>query len=226
MTEFLTSIMPNVMDRLPDFYQAIGDTLIMVGWSGSIAFVLGLFLGIVLTVTKPGGILEQKVVYQVLDKFVNFFRSIPFIILLTWVMPVSRAIMGTAIYVQGAIVPLVFGAVPFFARQVQGALAELDPGLIEAALAMGSSPWEIIFRVYLKESVASIARGTTITAISLLNLTAMAGVVGAGGLGDFAIRYGHDRNMMDVTNVTVLILVLFVCIIEFAGGRVVKKNTH
>lgn len=100
------------------------------------------------------------------------------------------------------------------------------PGLIEAALAMGSSPWEIIFRVYLKESVASIARGTTITAISLLNLTAMAGVVGAGGLGDFAIRYGHDRNMMDVTNVTVLILVLFVCIIEFAGGRVVKKNTH
>ena len=156
----------------------------------------------------------------------DLFRSIPFIILLTWVMPVSRAIMGTAIYVQGAIVPLVFGAVPFFARQVQGALAELDPGLIEAALAMGSSPWEIIFRVYLKESVASIARGTTITAISLLNLTAMAGVVGAGGLGDFAIRYGHDRNMMDVTNVTVLILVLFVCIIEFAGGRVVKKNTH
>ena len=141
-------------------------------------------------------------------------------------MPVSRAIMGTAIYVQGAIVPLVFGAVPFVARQVQGALAELDPGLIEAALAMGSSPREIIFRVYLKESVASIARGTTITAISLLNLTAMAGVVGAGGLGDFAIRYGHDRNMMDVTNVTVLILVLFVCIIEFAGGRVVKKNTH
>ena len=91
---------------------------------------------------------------------------------------------------------------------------------------MGSSPWEIIFRVYLKESVASIARGTTITAISLLNLTAMAGVVGAGGLGDFAIRYGHDRNIMDVTNVTVLILVLFVCIIEFAGGRVVKKHTH
>ena len=188
--------------------------------------MLGLALGVLITVTKPGGILENKVAYQILDKVISLFRSIPFIILLTWVMPVSRAIMGTAIYVQGAIVPLVFGAVPFFARQVQGALAELDPGLIEAALAMGSSPWEIIFRVYLKESVASIARGTTITAISLLNLTAMAGVVGAGGLGDFAIRYGHDRNMMDVTNVTVLILVLFVCIIEFAGGRVVKKNTH
>ncbi len=226
MQELLTKLIPNVMDRLPTFFEAIGDTLLMVVWSGAISFVLGLTLGVLITVTKPGGILENKVAYQILDKVISLFRSIPFIILLTWVMPVSRAIMGTAIYVQGAIVPLVFGAVPFFARQVQGALAELDPGLIEAALAMGSSPLEIIFRVYLKESVASIARGTTITAISLLNLTAMAGVVGAGGLGDFAIRYGHDRNMMDVTNVTVLILVIFVCIIEFAGGRVVKKNTH
>lgn len=226
MQELLTKLIPNVMDRLPTFFEAIGDTLLMVVWSGAISFVLGLALGVLITVTKPSGILENKVAYQILDKVISLFRSIPFIILLTWVMPVSRAIMGTAIYVQGAIVPLVFGAVPFFARQVQGALAELDPGLIGAALAMGSSPWEIIFRVYLKESVASIARGTTITAISLLNLTAMAGVVGAGGLGDFAIRYGHDRNMMDVTNVTVLILVLFVCIIEFAGGRVVKKNTH
>lgn len=226
MQELLTKLIPNVMDRLPTFFEAIGDTLLMVVWSGAISFVLGLALGVLITVTKPGGILENKVAYQILDKVISLFRSIPFIILLTWVMPVSRAIMGTAIYVQGAIVPLVFGAVPFFARQVQGALAELDPGLIEAALATGSSPWEIIFRVYLKESVASIARGTTITAISLLNLTAMAGVVGAGGLGDFAIRYGHDRNMMDVTNVTVLILVLFVCIIEFSGGRVVKKNTH
>ena len=226
MQELLTKLIPNVMDRLPTFFEAIGDTLLMVVWSGAISFVLGLALGVLITVTKPGGILENKVAYQILDKVISLFRSIPFIILLTWVMPVSRAIMGTAIYVQGAIVPLVFGAVPFFARQVQGALAELDPGLIEDALAMGSSPWEIIFRVYLKESVASIARGTTITAISLLNLTAMAGVVGAGGLGDFAIRYGHDRNMMDVTNVTVLILVLFVCIIEFGGGRVVKKNTH
>ena len=218
MQELLTKLIPNVMDRLPTFFEAIGDTLLMVVWSGAISFVLGLALGVLITVTKPSGILENKVAYQILDKVISLFRSIPFIILLTWVMPVSRAIMGTAIYVQGAIVPLVFGAVPFFARQVQGALAELDPGLIEAALAMGSSPWEIIFRVYLKESVASIARGTTIAK--------KAAVVGAGGLGDFAIRYGHDRNMMDVTNVTVLILVLFVCIIEFAGGRVVKKNTH
>ena len=186
MQEFLNNIIPNVMAKLPDFYAAIGDTLLMVVWSGAISFVLGLALGVLLTVTKPGGILENKVVYQIVDKLVSLFRSIPFIILLTWVMPFSRVVMGTALYVRGAIVPLVFGAVPFFARQVQSALAELDGGLIEAALSMGSSPLEIIFRVYLKESVAAIARGTTITAISLLNLTAMAGVVGAGGLGDFA----------------------------------------
>ena len=134
--------------------------------------------------------------------------------------------MGTAIYVRGAIVPLVFGSVPFFTRQVESALAEIDSGLVEAAVSMGSSPLEIIFRIYLRESVAAIARGTTITAISLLNLTAMAGVVGAGGLGDFAIRYGHDRNMTDVTNVTVLVLVMMVCVMEFVGGRIVRKNTH
>ena len=226
MTEFLTSIMPNVMDRLPDFYQAIGDTLIMVGWSGSIAFVLGLFLGIVLTVTKPGGILEQKVVYQVLDKFVNFFRSIPFIILLTWVIPLSRAIMGTAINVPGAIVPLIMGTVPFFSRQVECALDEIDHGLIEAVLSMGSSPLEIIFRVYLRESVSAIARGTTITAISLVGLTAMAGAVGSGGLGNFAIQYGHDRNMTDVTWVTVIVVFIIVSIIQLVGNLVVKKNKH
>ncbi|WP_325213966.1 ABC transporter permease subunit, partial [Oscillibacter sp.] len=144
----------------------------------------------------------------------------------TWVMPLSRALAGTTLYVRGAIVPLVFGSVPFFSRQVESALAELDHGLVEAALSMGSSPWEIIFRVYLRESVAAIARGTTITLVSLLNLTAMAGVVGAGGLGDFAVRYGHDRNWGDVTNVTVVLLVLIVCVIEFIGGRVVRKTTH
>ena len=226
MQELLINLFPHVMERLPEFYKAIGDTLLMVVWAGSISFVLGLMLGVLITVVRPGGILENRIVYQVLDKLVSLFRSIPFIILLTWVLPISRAIMGTAIYVQGAIVPLVFGCVPFFTRQVQSALAELDPGLIEAALSMGSSPVEIIFRVYLKESVAAIARGATITAISLLNLTAMAGAVGAGGLGDFAIRYGHDRNLSDVTNVTVFVLVLLVCVMELLGSLVVKKNTH
>ena len=223
MQELIVNIAPNLASKLPDFYKALGDTMLMVLWSGLISFVFGLLLGVVLTVTKPNGILENKVVYQILDKLVSLFRSIPFIILLTWVMPITRALVGTVLYVRGAIVPLVFGSVPFFTRQVESALAELDGGLIEAALSMGSSPLEIIFRVYLKES---IARGTTITIVSLLNLTAMAGVAGAGGLGDFAIRYGHDRNMADITNVTVLVLVLIVCVIEFVGGRIVQKNTH
>lgn len=226
MQELLNKWIPNVMGRLPDFWQAIGDTLLMVVWSGAISFVLGLALGVVVTVTRPGGILENRVVYQLLDKLINFIRSIPFIILLTAVMPLSRLIMGTAIYVRGAIVPLVFGTVPFFTRQVESALAQVDKGLVEAALAMGSSPLEIVFRVYLRESVAAIARGTTITLISLIGLTAMAGVVGAGGLGDFAIRYGHDRNMTDVTYVTVLVVFLLVSLIQFIGGRIVKKNTH
>lgn len=226
MQELLNKWIPNVMERLPDFWQAIGDTLLMVVWSGAISFVLGLALGVVVTVTRPGGILENRAVYQLLDKLINFIRSIPFIILLTAVMPLSRLIMGTAIYVRGAIVPLVFGTVPFFTRQVESALAQVDKGLVEAALAMGSSPLEIVFRVYLRESIAAIARGTTITLISLIGLTAMAGVVGAGGLGDFAIRYGHDRNMTDVTYVTVLVVFLLVSLIQFIGGRIVKKNTH
>ena len=166
MENLLEKLIPNVMARLPDFFKAIGDTLVMVGWSGIIAFVFGLFFGIVVTVTRPGGILENKILYQILDKLINFFRAIPFIILLTWVIPLSRAIMGTAINVKGAIVPLVLGTVPFFSRQVESALAQTDKGLIEAALSMGSSPLEIIFRIYLKESIAPIARATTITAIS------------------------------------------------------------
>ena len=226
MQELITNIAPNLASKLPDFYKALGDTLLMVLWSGAISFVLGLALGVLLIVTRPGGILEHKILYQIVDKLVSLFRSIPFIILLTWVMPITRALAGTVLYVRGAIVPLVFGSVPYFTRQGLSALAELAGGLIEAALSLGSSPLEIIFRVYLKESIAAIARGTTITIVSLLNLTAMAGVAGAGGLGDFAIRYGHDRNMADITNVTVLVLVLIVCVIEFVGGRIVKKNTH
>ena len=156
----------------------------------------------------------------------NLIRSITFSILLTALMPLSRLIMGTAIYVRGAIVPLVFGCTPFFTRQVEAALAQTDYGLVEAALSMGSSPADVIFRVYLKESIGPIARATTITAISLLGLTAMAGAVGAGGLGDFAIRYGHDRNMTDITWTTVVVLVAAVSIVQSFGGFVAKKNTH
>ena len=223
---WMESLLPNVYAHWEDFLKAIADTLIMEVWAGSVSFVIGLALGVILTVTRPGGILENRLLYQTLDKIVNLFRSIPFIILLTALMPLSRLIMGTAIYVRGAIVPLVFGCTPFFTRQVEAALAQTDYGLVEAALSMGSSPADVIFRVYLKESIGPIARATTITAISLLGLTAMAGAVGAGGLGDFAIRYGHDRNMTDITWTTVVVLVAAVSIVQSFGGFVAKKNTH
>ena len=226
MQECLNNLLPNLMKRLPEFWKAAGDTVLMEAWSGAFIFVIGLILGVILTVTKPGGIMEQKFIYQVLDKIVNLFRSIPFIILLTALMPLSRLIMGTAIYVRGVIVPLVFGATPFFARQVESALAQTDKGLIEAALSMGSSPLEVIFRVYLRESIAPITRATTITIISLLGLTAMAGAVGAGGLGDFAIRWGHDRNMIDITWVTVIVLVAAVSLVQWLGDFIARKNTH
>lgn len=226
MAELLHSIIPNVMDKLPMFYKSIWETIVMVGWSGIISFVLGLVLGVIITVTKPGNIMENKAVYHVLDKLVNFFRSIPFIILLAGLVPLTRLIMGTAIGVEGAIVPLVFGCVPFFSRQIESALADVPPGLVEAALSMGSGRLEIILRVYLKESIAGIARATTITIISLIGLTAMAGAIGAGGLGDFAIRFGHQRNQPDVTYTTVIVLVLMVSVIQILGNYVAKKNTH
>ena len=226
MQEFFNNIMPNVVERFPTFLQAIWDTIIMVIWSGSIAFGLGMLFGVMLTVTKPGGIMENKVVYQILDKVINFFRSIPFVILLTWLIPISRAIMGTAINIEGAIIPLIVGTVPFLSRQIESALAETHKGMIEAATSMGISKMGIILRVYLREGIAAIARGTTITMISLVGLTAMAGAVGSGGLGDFAIRYGHDRNMMDVTWVTVIAVFILVSIIQVIGNIVVKKNKH
>lgn len=226
MQEFLNTYFGNVMAKLPDFYGSILDTLRMTGLAGAIAFVGGLFLGVVLTVTKEGGILQAKALYQVLDKIINFFRSIPFIILLAALIPLTRLISGTAIGVEGAIVPLVCGTIPFFARQIESALAEMDPGLVEAALSMGSSPVEIIFRVYLKECIPGIVRAVTITAISLIGLTAMAGAVGAGGLGDFAIRFGYQRNQTDVTLASILVLAGLVSLIQLAGNMTAKKHTH
>ncbi|MPM05718.1 hypothetical protein SDC9_52009 [bioreactor metagenome] len=146
--------------------------------------------------------------------------------MLAAVIPLTRAIVGTAIGTKGSFVPLVLGTIPFFARQIESALSETDKGIIEAAEAMGSSPFEIIFRVYLKEGVPNIVRATTITFVSLVGLTAMAGSVGGGGLGDLAIRYGYQRYQVDITFVTVIILLILVNIIQGAGNIIIKKTTH
>jgi D-methionine transport system permease protein len=224
--QLFQSLFPNLVDKLPEFYNSFVQTLFMTGFSGIISLVLGLFIGITLTVTKKGGILENAVLSSVLDKTVNIFRTIPFIILLALLIPLTRMIAGTAIGTKGAIVPLIFGTVPFFARQVETALAELDKGLIEAALSMGSSPVEIIKRVYLKESLPGLIRAVTITAISLIGLTAMAGAVGGGGLGDFAIRYGHQRNQTDVTLATVIVLILLVSFLQSLSNWIISKISH
>jgi len=224
--QLFQSLFPNLVDKLPEFYDSFVQTLFMTGFSGVISLVLGLFIGITLTVTKKGGILENAVLSSVLDKTVNIFRTIPFIILLALLIPLTRMIAGTAIGTKGAIVPLIFGTVPFFARQVETALAELDKGLIEAALSMGNSPIEIIRRVYLKESLPGLIRAVTITAISLIGLTAMAGAVGGGGLGDFAIRYGHQRNQTDVTLATVIVLILLVSFLQSLSNWIISKISH
>ncbi|WP_128426222.1 methionine ABC transporter permease [Gudongella oleilytica] len=224
--QLFQTLFPNLAEKLPEFYDSFVQTLFMTGFSGVISLVLGLFIGITLTVTKKGGILENAVLSSVLDKTVNIFRTIPFIILLALLIPLTRMIAGTAIGTKGAIVPLIFGTVPFFARQVETALAELDKGLIEAALSMGNSPIEIIRRVYLKESLPGLIRAVTITAISLIGLTAMAGAVGGGGLGDFAIRYGHQRNQTDVTLATVIVLILLVSFLQSLSNWIISKISH
>lgn len=226
MADLVQKLLPNAITKLPEIYKATGETLLMIIVAGAISFVIGLILGVILVVTKKENILENKVVYFVLEKIINITRSIPFIILLAAAIPLTRLLVGTAIGTKGSFVPLVLGTIPFFARQIESALSEVDKGIIEAAESMGSSPFEIIFRVYLKESIPNIVRATTITFISLVGLTAMAGSVGGGGLGDLAIRYGYQRYQVDITFVTVIILLIFVNIIQGAGNIVIKKTTH
>lgn len=210
-------------DRL---WTATSATLEMVAIAGLISFVLGTAFGVLLVVTKKGGILEQSLVYNILDKIINVIRSIPFLILLVLLIPVSRAIMGTGMGVTGMIIPLVVGTTPFFARQIESAIAELDPGLVEASLAMGMSPLEIIFSVYLRESIPSITRATQITGINLVALTTFAGVVGGGGLGDFAIQFGHELRLRDLLWVAIIILLIIVSVIQLIGNIVIKVTTR
>ena len=226
MQEFLSNVLPNVMSKPNDLYISFSQTIYMMFISGLISFVFGIIFGVILIVTSPSGILKNRFIYTLLGGLVNIFRSIPFVILLAALIPFTRIIMGSAIGTKGALVPLVFGTVPFFTRQIESALAEVDKGLIEAAESMGSSPLEIIFRVYLRESLQGIIRGTQITFISLIGLTAMAGAIGGGGLGDYAIRYGHQRGQTDVTYVTVFIILIMVSFIQSMGTFFIKKTTH
>ena len=224
MTELITTIVPNFPRAQAELWRSLIQTIQMVLGSGSISFVIGIILGVGLVVMRKGGILQNLVLYSVLDKAINILRSIPFLILIILLIPLSRLITGTAIGVTGAMVPLVIGTVPFFSRQVEAAVSEVDAGLIEASVAMGLSPLKIIFRVYLRESIPTLTRVTQITAISLLNLTTMAGAIGAGGLGDFAIRFGHQQRMTDLMWLTIAIILGLVTVIQVTGNIIIKKT--
>ena len=226
MADFLKELMPNVIAYQSRFVTSLRQTLEMMVKSGLIAFAIGLCFGVILTICKKDGIRPNVILYQIINIIVNLFRSIPFIILLIFLIPLTRAMVGTAIGVKGALVPLVFGCVPFYTRQVEAALAGVDSGKVEAARSMGSSTFGLIFRVYLHEAVPDLIRVTTITLISLIGLTTMAGAVGAGGIGSFAINYGQNQNHQDIVNVCVIILLVFVCLLQFLGSFLARRTTN
>ena len=190
------------------------DTLVMVLISTLFAYLLGLPLGVALTVTQPHGIRPSKPVNQILGWIVNIGRSVPFIILMVAIMPFTKLVVGTKIGVKGAIVPLVVSAAPFIARMVETSLAEVDAGVVEAAQSMGASRLQIVWKVYLPEAVPSLILGASISISTLLGYTAIAGAVGAGGLGDLAIRYGYQRNVPSMMLATVVLIIVLVQIIQ------------
>ncbi|MEA5027181.1 Methionine import system permease protein MetP [bioreactor metagenome] len=226
MFDLIVQFFPNMLGKEAEFLQCISQTLQMMFFSGIFSVMLGVIVGVLLTVTNKGRILENRLVYNLFDKIINIFRSVPFIILIALLIDFTRMIVGTGFGVKGAIIPLIFGTVPFFSRQVESALIEIDEGIIEAALASGSTPWEIIYKIYLRENIPGLIRATMITMVSLIGLTAMMGAVGGGGLGDFAIRYGFQRRMTDVTILTVLTILIFVSIIQGIGNYMIRKTTH
>ncbi len=223
MPEQITALFPNVVRTFPELQKSFLQTLEMVFVSAAFSALFGILIGVLLVVTAQGSLLPNRLVHQFLDKTINVFRSVPFVIMIALLLPVTRLVSGTSVGTRGAIFPLIVGTVPFFSRQVHAALCEVDPGTVEAAQAMGSSPLEIIFRVYLREGLPGMIRGAAITVVNLVALSAMAGSVGGGGLGDYAIRYGFQRSMVDVTIVTVIILLVLVTLIQSLGNTLTRR---
>lgn len=204
-----------------EIWQATLDTLIMVGGALLFSVLIGLPVGVMLFLTAKRQLLEQPAVYAVLSFIVNVMRSVPFIILLIVMIPVTVLITGTSLGVAGAIPPLVAGGFPFFARLVETALREVDRGIIEATQSMGASTRQIVMGALLPEALPGIIAAITVTAITLVSYAAMSGVVGGGGLGDLAIRYGYQRFQTDVMVITVLLLLILVQLLQMLGDRLV-----
>lgn len=220
MAEFITAFWAEYGDVL---LEGIRDTLVMTGVSTLFAYLLGLPMGVILILTRPHGIRPNRVVYRVLDWIINVGRSLPFIILMVAIMPFTKIVVGTKIGVRGAIVPLVVSAAPFIARMVETSLAEVDAGVVEAAQSMGASTFQIVWKVYLPEAKPSLILGGAISIVTILAYTAIAGTVGAGGLGDIAIRYGHQRGIPSVMWVTVVFLIILVQVIQLVFSALSKS---
>lgn len=219
------------MEFLASFFDQYGlllldgtvDTLVMTLASTLFAYVLGIPLGVLLVVTSPGGLRPHAALNAVLGWIVNIGRSIPFIILLVAIIPFTRLIVGTSLGVPGAVVPLIVAAAPFVGRMVEQSLEEVDGGLVEAAQSFGASTWQIVMKVYLRESLPSLIRGVSITFVTLFGYSAMAGTVGAGGLGDIAIRYGYQRYQSDVMIAAVILCIVLVQVFQSLGDFTARK---
>ncbi|PLR25126.1 metal ABC transporter permease [Caulobacter zeae] len=209
-----------------DISLATVDTLTMLGGSMALTVVLGLPLGVILFLTGKGQMLESKAAHTALGLLVNILRSVPFVILLIVMIPLTVLLVGTSLGVAGAIPPLVVGAAPFYARLVETALREVDKGVVEASFALGATRRQVVLGALLPEAMPGIIAGATVTAIALVSYTAMAGVVGAGGLGDLAIRFGYQRFQTDVMVVTVVLLLILVQVLQMVGDTVVRKVSH
>ena len=203
--------------------KAFNETVFMTFYSTIFSVILGFILAVILTISAEDGLRPNKIIYKVLDVIINILRSFPFIILMVFIIPLTRAIVGTSIGKEAAIVPLTFAAAPFVARIIESSLREVDKGVIEAAKSFGASDFQIIFKVMLKEAVPSIVSGLTLTIISIIGSSAMAGTVGGGGLGYLAVSYGYQRFQKDVMIVTVIILIIIVQALQMLGNYLYKK---
>lgn len=208
----------------PEMMRALWDTVYMVGVAAAFTALIGLPLGVLVVLTSKGHLKENAPLHLLLSFLINVLRSVPFLILMIALIPVTKWIVGTSIGVEAAIVPLVFGSAPFFARLVEVSLREVDRGVIEMAQSTGASTWQIINRVLLPEARPGIIAGITITTVALVGYSAMAGVIGGGGLGDLALRYGYQRFQTDVMIVTTVIMVLLVYVFQTAGDLLVRRS--
>ena len=212
--------MENLVELL---YKPLIETLYMIGVSMIFSVIIGMILGTILVVTSDNHIMPSKIINTILSNVINITRSFPFIILLIVLFPLTKLIVGTKIGTTAAIVPLSFAATPFFARMVETALRDIPWGIIEAALAMGSTPMQIITKVMIPEAMPSIIQAVTTTTIGVLGYSAMAGSIGGGGLGDLAIVYGYQRWRTDIMVITVIVLIILVVIIQLIGDFISRK---